>query len=168
MGDISELPLSPFSTGLFKPKIIIPDIMRKEFGETELHTIDNIDITLEEATAQKVTAKEIYKILANFDKLYDKMNDIEKKKFFHTLLEKVEVHDTREKQSDGIIKKVVFKFPVFIDGQLADTVMLTKKSTVETCCLLERLRNAKDHVTFTLDMEDYYRIKDAEADKEKR
>ena len=31
---------------------------------------------------------------------------------------------------------------------------------VETCCLLERLRNAKDHITFTLDMEDYYRIKD--------
>ena len=80
----------------------------------------------------------------------------------------LEVHDTREKQSDGIIKKVVFKFPVFIDGQLADTVMLTKKSTVETCCLLEQLRNAKDHITFTLDMEDYYRIKDAEADKEKR
>lgn len=36
---ISELPVSPFSIGLFKPKIIIPDIMRKEFGETELHTI---------------------------------------------------------------------------------------------------------------------------------
>ena len=36
---ISELPVSPFSTGLFKPKIIIPDIMRKEFSETELHTI---------------------------------------------------------------------------------------------------------------------------------
>ncbi len=100
-------------------------------------SIDNIDITLEEATAQKVSAKEIYKILANFDKIYDNMEDIEKKKFFHTLLERVEVHDTREKQSDGIIKKVVFKFPVFIDGQLADTVMLTKKSTVETICLFE-------------------------------
>ena len=36
---ISKLPISPFSTGLFKPKIIIPDIMRKEFGESELHTI---------------------------------------------------------------------------------------------------------------------------------
>ena len=33
---------------------------------------------------------------------------------------------------------------------------------VETCCLLERLRNTKDHITITLDMEDYYRIKDAE------
>ncbi|MBQ9030023.1 MAG: 23S rRNA (uracil(1939)-C(5))-methyltransferase RlmD [Parasporobacterium sp.] len=31
---------------------------------------------------------------------------------------------------------------------------------VETCCLLERLRNAKDHVTIKLDMEDYYKIKD--------
>jgi 23S rRNA (uracil1939-C5)-methyltransferase len=46
--------------------------------------------------------------------------------------------------------------------------MFSWSSHVETCCLLERLRNAKDHVTFALDMEDYYRIKDAEADKEKR
>ncbi len=46
--------------------------------------------------------------------------------------------------------------------------MFPNTQHVETCCLLERLRNAKDHVTFTLDMEDYYRIKDAEADKEKR
>ena len=48
------------------------------------------------------------------------------------------------------------------------SVYLVKTRHVETCCLLERLRNAKDHVTFTLDMEDYYRIKDAEEDKEKR
>ena len=94
------------------------------------------------------------KILANFDKLYDKMNDIEKKKFFHTLLERVEVHDTREKQSDGIIKKVVFKFPVFIDGQLADAVMLTKKSTVETVCLLSKLSEAKHHIEVKVDMDE--------------
>ncbi|MCR5747109.1 MAG: class I SAM-dependent RNA methyltransferase [Lachnospiraceae bacterium] len=43
--------------------------------------------------------------------------------------------------------------------------MFPRTANVETCCLLERLRNAKDHVTFTLDMEDYYRIKDAETDK---
>ncbi len=48
------------------------------------------------------------------------------------------------------------------------TDMFCQTVHVETCCLLERLRNAKDHVTFTLDMEDYYRIKDAETDKEKR
>lgn len=31
---------------------------------------------------------------------------------------------------------------------------------VETCCLLERLRNAKDYIPLKLDMEDYYMIKD--------
>ena len=31
---------------------------------------------------------------------------------------------------------------------------------VETCCLLERLRNAKDYIPLKLDMEDYYKIKD--------
>lgn len=36
----------------------------------------------------------------------------------------------------------------------------------EVCCLLKRLRNAKDHISLTLDMEDYYRIKDMEEDKE--
>ena len=51
------------------------------------------------------------------------------------------------------------------EGSEGDTIRLLKQNTVETCCLLERLRNAKDYVTFTLDMEDYYRIKDAEADK---
>ena len=38
-------------------------------------------------------------------------------------------------------------------------------SHVEVCCLLERIRSARDHISFTLDMEDYYRIKDAETDK---
>lgn len=33
---------------------------------------------------------------------------------------------------------------------------------VEVCCLLERLRSAKDHIEITIDAEDYYRIKDSE------
>ena len=39
---------------------------------------------------------------------------------------------------------------------------MLNENDVETCCLLERLRSAKDHISFTLDMEDYYRIKDKE------
>ena len=41
-------------------------------------------------------------------------------------------------------------------------IWLLRQTTVETCCLLERLRSAEDHISFTLDMEDYYRIKDTE------
>ena len=42
---------------------------------------------------------------------------------------------------------------------------LPMRKNVETCCLLERLRNAKDYIPLKLDMEDYYKIKDAEEDK---
>ena len=52
----------------------------------------------------------------------------------------------------------------FIEGTVYDQFPWT--SHVETCCLLERLRNAKDHISLTLDIEDYYRIKDMEEDKE--
>ena len=34
--------------------------------------------------------------------------------------------------------------------------------TVETVCLLEKLRSAKEHIEITIDAEDYYRIKDSE------
>ena len=53
----------------------------------------------------------------------------------------------------------------FVVEKVATVDMFPHSMHVETVCLLERLRNAKDHVTFTLDMEDYYRIKDAETDK---
>ncbi|MBR1650752.1 MAG: class I SAM-dependent RNA methyltransferase [Lachnospiraceae bacterium] len=33
---------------------------------------------------------------------------------------------------------------------------------VEVCCLLERLRSAKEHIEITIDAEDYYRIKDSQ------
>ena len=40
--------------------------------------------------------------------------------------------------------------------------MFPKTANMEVCCLLERLRSAKDHIEITIDAEDYYRIKDSE------
>ena len=51
-----------------------------------------------------------------------------------------------------------------VDAEDGGKVLLNEND-VETCCLLERLRNAKDYIPLKLDMEDYYKIKDAEEDK---
>ena len=51
---------------------------------------------------------------------------------------------------------------MFYEGSEDDTIRLLNETTVETCCLLERLRNAKDYIPLKLDMEEYYKIKDAE------
>lgn len=39
---------------------------------------------------------------------------------------------------------------------------LINETTVEVCCLLEQLKSAKEHIEITIDVEDYYRIKDSE------
>ncbi len=91
----------------------------------------------------RVAAKEVYNILANFDKMYDEMTDPEKKEFYRILIDKIEVHEDRDNKSDGIIKRVVFNIPVFINGQKGNDVTLTKNCTVETVALIEQIKNAK-------------------------
>ena len=48
----------------------------------------------------------------------------------------------------------------------ADGKVLLNENDVETCCLLERLRNAKEHIQIGIDAEDYYRIKDAQKESQ--
>ena len=37
-----------------------------------------------------------------------------------------------------------------------------RTGNIEVCCLLERLRSAKEHIQIGIDAEDYYRIKDVQ------
>ena len=106
--------------------------------------------------AEKISGENIYKALIFFDKLYEKMSETEKRAFYEKLLYAVNVYE--ERQSNGQwIKSIVFKLPI-IEHDMK--LSLDNDNSVETCCLLERLRNAKDYVTIKLDMEDYYKIKD--------
>ena len=71
-----------------------------------------------------------------------------------------------EKRKDGSwIKKIVFNFPVPVDGEEVKELPLETETTVETIALLQKSnRKSKPdtYVKLSLDMEDYYRIMDAE------
>ena len=45
-------------------------------------------------------------------------------------------------------------------------VALMQTVHVETATLLERVRNAKEHIEITINAEDYYRIKDSEKQQD--
>ncbi|MFR6131936.1 MAG: hypothetical protein ACLUIU_14870, partial [Lachnospiraceae bacterium] len=70
-----------------------------------------------------------------------------------------------EKRKDGSwIKKIVFNFPVPVDGEEVKELPLETETTVETVCLLSN-RKPDTTVKLSVDMDDYYRIingKDAE------
>lgn len=80
--------------------------------------IEEMEVSLVSAKAKKrsilsdkVSGDNIYKALVFFDRMYDKMNEAEKREFLEQLIKKVEVYD--ERQSNGQWLKVIeFKLPI--------------------------------------------------------
>ena len=65
-----------------------------------------------------------------------------------------------EKRKDGSwIKKIVFNFPVPVDGEEVKELPLETETTVETVCLLGK-RKPDAKVKIGIDMDDYYRIRE--------
>ena len=87
----------------------------------------------------KFTSNQLFMMLANYDKLYVKMSDLEKKEFYHTLIEKIDLYP--ERMSDGrILKRIEFKFPVSYDTDNLEK-WLINENDVETIVLLQKLNS---------------------------
>ena len=56
----------------------------------------------------------------------------------------------------------VFLQAGYVVKRICPVDQFPRTGNVEVCCLLERLRSAKEHIEITIDAEDYYRIKDSE------
>ena len=86
---------------------------------------------------EQITGKQIYQFLLEFDKIYRKMTDLEKKEFMRTFIKAIELYPERD-DSGRIIKQISFKFPVYYNGCEGDTIRLLNENTVETVCLMSR------------------------------
>lgn len=86
---------------------------------------------------EQITGKQIYQFLLEFDKIYRKMTDLEKKEFMRTFIKAIELYPERD-DSGRIIKQISFKFPVYYNGCEGDTIRLLNENTVETICKLVR------------------------------
>lgn len=79
---------------------------------------------------EQITGKQIYQFLLEFDKIYRKMTDLEKKEFMRTFIKAIELYPERD-DSGRIIKQISFKFPVYYNGCEGDTIRLLNENTVE-------------------------------------
>ena len=88
-------------------------------------------------TTEKVKGKRgEYRILLDFDMIYSKMSDFDKKMFFRNLIKSIEINPDYE-DKDRILKHIDFNFPVCFDAK-EDEKLLFKWNDVETCVLLVR------------------------------
>lgn len=110
------------------------NVLYDRISELE-EAIADIEVKISGAYEEKITTDQLYKILLNFDKMYYKMSDLEKKRFMREFIEGIELYP--EKQKDGrILKQISLGFPVFYEGSEGDTIWLHKENTAEVVALL--------------------------------
>ena len=106
---------------------------------------------------QAITLENIYKIMVNFDCVYNIINDEEKRNVVTALIKEIEIY--RNDESEYPLKRIGLNFPVFKDGGEVTELLWDKGNTVETVCLLNN-RKPDARVKIDVDLEDYCRIKD--------
>ena len=135
----------------------ILDLQRRY--DEQYDTIEEIEVQIGELQSQirniqqeKISGDNIYRLLLAFDEVYHSATEAEQKEFMKAFIERIEMFP--EKRKDGSwIKKIVFNFPVPVDGEEVKELPLETETTVETVCLLSKLR-AKQHIEIDLSMDE--------------
>lgn len=85
---------------------------------------------------QAITLENIYKIMVNFDCVYNIINDEEKRNVVTALIKEIEIY--RNDESEYPLKRIGLNFPVFKDGGEVTELLWDKGNTVETVVGLQR------------------------------
>ena len=135
----------------------ILDLQRRY--DEQYDTIEEIEVQIGELQSQirsiqqeKISGDNIYRLLLAFDEVYHSATEAEQKEFMKAFIERIEMFP--EKRKDGSwIKKIVFNFPVPVDGEEVKELPLETETTVETVCQLV-LRKPAVHINIDVDVEE--------------
>ena len=100
--------------------------------------IEDVETQIQSIRQEKISADNIYKLLLAFDELYRSATEMERKEFMRAFIEKIEIYPEKRKDSCWV-KKIVFNFPVPVNGEDVIEYSLESLTTVETVCLLSKL-----------------------------
>lgn len=87
---------------------------------------------------QAITLENIYKIMVNFDCVYNIINDEEKRNVVTALIKEIEIY--RNDESEYPLKRIGLNFPVFKDGGEVTELLWDKGNTVDRRVLLHDKR----------------------------
>lgn len=108
-----------------------------ELDEAENRLAD-VEARLESVNRQALTKDSIINVLKLFDKMYDKMNEYDKKQFMQSFIERIELYPKDSRKKGTTVKKIFFKFPVSYNGETVYEISPLKEHTVENVCLLSK------------------------------
>ena len=132
----------------------ISDLQRRY--DEQYGAIDEIEVQIDDVQSQirsirqeKISGDNIYRLLLAFDQVYEAASEVERKEFMRAFIERIELFP--EKQPDGNwIRKIIFNFPVPVNGTEVKELPLENETIVETVCLLV-LRNPVTHINIDVE-----------------
>ena len=124
----------------------ISDLQRRY--EDQYGRIDEIESQIDDVQNQihiirqeKISGDNIYRLLLAFDQVYDAATEVERKEFMRAFIERIELFP--EKQPDGNwIRKIIFNFPVPVNGSEVKELPLENETMAETVMLLSKGKRA--------------------------
>ena len=133
------------------------DLQRRYDEQYEL--IEDMETQLAEIQGQiddihqeKITADNIYHLLLAFDEVYNAATEVEQKEFMRAFIERIDIFP--EKQPDGNwIRKIIFNFPVPVNGTEVKELPLENETMVETVVLLSQ-QKADDYIEVELELDE--------------
>ena len=93
--------------------------------------IDDVKLRRKAVEQDAITLENIYTLLANFDRIYDKISDEEKKSLISSLIKEIEIFPCDEAELP--LKSILFNFPVYKDGADVCEFLWDKRTHVSTC-----------------------------------
>ena len=101
--------------------------------------IDDLLLKREAVENNALTLEQVYKVLENFDLLFDKMSEEDKRKTVAYLIKEVEVYKEPQEKTISRLKSVTFNFPVFYKGSTTDKILWDNGTHVECVVLMTKL-----------------------------
>ena len=135
----------------------ISDLQRRY--DEQYGAIDEIEVQIDDVQSQirsirqeKISGDNIYRLLLAFDQVYEAASEVERKEFMRAFIERIELFP--EKQPDGNwIRKIIFNFPVPVNGTEVKELPLENETIVETVVLLSKLK-VDHHIEIELKMDE--------------
>ena len=126
------------------------DVLYDRINEIE-DAIAEVTEKMNGALEEQISAEAICTILLDFDILYGKMTDADKKQFFQNFVKSIEIYPDASSE-ERILKHIDLKFPIRYEAD-DKQFMLCEKNDVETVVLLSKgeIDSKKIRVDFSLE-----------------
>lgn len=112
------------------------DSLYDEIAEVSA-SLETVQMQIQGIREEQISQERVYEFLELFDIMYDKFTEAEKKEFFHSFIKRIEIYP-EPLENGQILKSIQFRFPVYYQGNEANTFFPNLENTVETVVMLQK------------------------------